>query len=180
MKNNIVKLVIFLLFISFGSAYADTIPDDLYGKWIGLSEEKDGKNCKTLTIDGKTKCYSIHQGASVAYTDIEPNYVWINKKENFLIYRISSADFPEYQKPILYMNVEGHHLFRINGTTTIDEEYASFYAVEKLSNDYIYFKKAYYNPDELYIVEESSELYIKEETADKLKIPVITYENVFY
>ena len=77
------------------------------------------------------------------------------------------------------MNVEGYHLFRINGTTTIDEEYASFYAVEKLSNDYIYFKKAYYNPDELYIVEESSELYIKEETADKLKIPVKTYENVF-
>ena len=46
MKNKIVKLVIFLLFISFGSVYADSVPDDLYGKWIGLSEEKDGKNCK--------------------------------------------------------------------------------------------------------------------------------------
>lgn len=32
----------------------------MYGKWLRLSEEKDGKNCKKLTIDGKTKCYSIH------------------------------------------------------------------------------------------------------------------------
>ena len=84
MKNNIIKSIIFLLFISFGSAYADTVPDDLYGKWIKLNEKKDGKNCKDLTIDGKTKCYAIHQSISEAYNDIEPGYVWINKKENFL------------------------------------------------------------------------------------------------
>lgn len=37
------------------------LPEDMYGKWLRLSEEKDGKNCKKLTVDGKTKCYSIHQ-----------------------------------------------------------------------------------------------------------------------
>ena len=35
MKNKIIKSIIFLLFISFGSVYADTVPDDLYGtRWF--------------------------------------------------------------------------------------------------------------------------------------------------
>lgn len=46
MKNNIVKLVIFLLFISFGIVYADTVPDDLYGKWIKLNEKKMVKTAR--------------------------------------------------------------------------------------------------------------------------------------
>lgn len=50
MKNTINKSIIFLLFISFCSVYADTVIDYLYGKWIKLNEEKDNKNCKKLTL----------------------------------------------------------------------------------------------------------------------------------
>lgn len=47
MKNTIIKSIIFLLFISFCSAYADTVPDDLYGKWIKLNEKKLVKTVKS-------------------------------------------------------------------------------------------------------------------------------------
>ena len=167
MKNKIVKLVIFLLFISFGSVYADTVPDDLYGKWIKLNEKKDGKNCKKLTIDGKTKCYAIHQSISEAYNDIEPDYVWINKKENFFEYRDALADFPETERPIYYKKENGRHLFRVTGETTGGTPYETFYSIDKIDNDYIYFNKPY---------DASVELYIREETAEKLKIPVITFD----
>lgn len=59
--KNITATFIILLFLSFNNVYAEDIPEDMYGKWLRLSEEKDGKNCKKLTVDGKTKCYSIHQ-----------------------------------------------------------------------------------------------------------------------
>ncbi len=39
MKNEIDVLIIFLLLISFSSIYADTVLQDLYDKWIRLSEE---------------------------------------------------------------------------------------------------------------------------------------------
>ena len=56
--QNITATFIILLFLSFNNVYAESVSEDMYGKWLRLSEEKDGKNCKKLTIDGKTKCYS--------------------------------------------------------------------------------------------------------------------------
>lgn len=167
MKNTINKSIIFLLFISFCSVYADTVIDYLYGKWIKLNEEKDNKNCKKLTVKGMTKYYSIHQSISEAYNKIEPDYVWINKKENFFEYRKALADFPEYEKPIYYKKENDRYLFRVTGETTGGTPYETFYSIEKIDNDYIYFDNPYGSP---------VELYIKEEKAKNLKIPVITFD----
>lgn len=167
MKNTIIKSIIFLLFISFCSAYADTVPDDLYGKWIKLNEKKDGKNCKKLTIKGNTKCYAVHQSISEAYNDIEPDYVWINKKENFFEYRKATADFPENERPIYYKKENDRHLFRVTGETTGGTPYETLYRIEKIDNDYIFFDNPYGSP---------VELYIREEKAKSLKIPVITFD----
>lgn len=166
MKNKIVKLIIYLLFINFSSVYADSVQQDLYGKWISLSEETDCKNCKKLTIDGKRKCYPIHQRLS-EYDYTEPNYVQINKKENYFEYRKEAADFAETAKLIYYKSENGKHLFRITGETTYSTPYECFYSIEKIDNEYLY----YNNPFGLPV-----ELYIGEEEADKLKILVITLE----
>ena len=162
--KNITVIFIILLFLSFNNVYAESVPEDMYGKWLRLSEEKDGKNCKKLTIDGKTKCYSIHISPSVAFYDkIEPDYIIINKEENFYENRLAWADFPEYGKPIDYKKENGIHYFRVGGETTADDAYTSYHAIKQINNDYLYHKDSY---------------YIREQTSKKINIPVIKFESL--
>lgn len=167
--KNITATFIILLFLSFNNVYAEDIPEDMYGKWLRLSEEKDGKNCKKLTVDGKTKCYSIHQSLS-EFDDVGPDYVWLNEDENFFEYRIAEADFAETTKPIEYKRKNGKHYFLVDGETIYGRPYETYYQIKQIDNNYIYFITQI-NP-----FGEPVELYIREELADKLKIPVITIE----
>lgn len=167
--KNITATFIILLFLSFNNVYAEDIPEDMYGKWLRLSEEKDGKNCTKITVDDETKCYSIHQSLS-EYDDVGPDYVWLNEDENFFEYRIAKADFAETTKPIEYKRKNGKHYFLVVGETIYGRPYETYYQIEQISKNYIYFINSN-NP-----FGEPVELYIREELADKLKIPVITIE----
>lgn len=44
--KNITATFIILLFLSFNNVYTEDIPEDMYGKWLRLSEEKMVKTAK--------------------------------------------------------------------------------------------------------------------------------------